>query len=486
MIIGNLATFPPRREGLVQAVQRLAPQLDVLNIVLNEYDAPLSELEPLSNVNQIIPEQDTKDTGKFLPDITGAEFVFLLDDDIVYPPDYVARSLEMMRRLGPGYIGGYHGSIYIRPRPRATLRLRMAMQSVREWWSYDWPVVADFRQTFTFYRALEQAQVVDQLGSGVSVVPGAVMPPFDVMRDSQKFVDVRLSRWCFEHAVKRVVLPRKAGWLQPLRYEETIYQDFTRSNPPEVAREIMTYAFKTPDCGTVPSELADCIVPDPERARKRKKNKMWPFGRKKKASRETFSSADYWRERYAKGGTSGAGSYGRLADYKAGVINALVADRGIDSVIEFGFGDGNQASMFEFPSYTGIDVVPELVARAKTRFADRPGWTFSTRADFELQPAGHDLALSLDVIYHLIEDDVFDAYMSDLVNASGKYLLIYASDRDDMPPAVHVRHRKYTSWIAENAPQWRCIETLENPFAMKEGDDPTQTSFAFFNLFERR
>ena len=37
-------------------------------------------------------------------------------------------------------------------------------------------------------------------------------------------------------------------------------------------------------------------------------------------TRRTFESQSYWKERYAKGGTLGAGSYGRLAQFKSEVI----------------------------------------------------------------------------------------------------------------------------------------------------------------------
>ena len=57
---------------------------------------------------------------------------------------------------------------------------------------------------------------------------------------------------------------------------------------------------------------------------------------------QTFNSASYWDSRYVSGGTSGAGSYGHLAEFKANVLNTFVANRNIKLVIEFGFGDGNQ------------------------------------------------------------------------------------------------------------------------------------------------
>ena len=77
----------------------------------------------------------------------------------------------------------------------------------------------------------------------------------------------------------------------------------------------------------------------------------------RKYSRRVFpGSQPYWERRYARGGDSGAGSYGRLAIFKAEFVNSFVRDHGIRSVIEFGCGDGNQLSLAEYPSYFGLDV----------------------------------------------------------------------------------------------------------------------------------
>jgi hypothetical protein len=51
-----------------------------------------------------------------------------------------------------------------------------------------------------------------------------------------------------------------------------------------------------------------------------------------------FSSNSYWEARYGAGGSSGAGSYGRLAAFKAAFVNAFVADNHIRSVLDLGCG----------------------------------------------------------------------------------------------------------------------------------------------------
>lgn len=116
MKVANLATYPPRHASMLDVVRALAPQLDRLNVVLNEYEQVPQDLDAFSNVVGILPEHDTKDAGKFLPDVSDADYVFLVDDDLIYPDDYVARTIASFEALGPsGFVGAYHGSLYVRP-----------------------------------------------------------------------------------------------------------------------------------------------------------------------------------------------------------------------------------------------------------------------------------------------------------------------------------------------------------------------------------
>lgn len=199
---------------------------------------------------------------------------------------------------------------------------------------------------------------------------------------------------------------------------------------------------------------------------------------------ENFSSSErYWEERYKTGGDSGAGSYGPFAEFKAEVLNRLVRERGVRSVIEFGCGDGNQLSLAEYPSYTGYDVSETALALCRTRFASDATKRFRAMREYDGEQA--ELTLSLDVVYHLVEDEVFEGYMRTLFAAATRYVVILASDSEDvpMPPAAHVRHRHWTPWVARTFPEWRLAEHIKNPYPYT-GDSRTGT-FADFYVFER-
>jgi hypothetical protein len=74
-----------------------------------------------------------------------------------------------------------------------------------------------------------------------------------------------------------------------------------------------------------------------------------------------------------------------------------------------------------------------------------------------------DLALSLDVIYHLTEDAVFETYMAHLFAAGTRFVIIYATNGEQAGTAPHVRHRHFTPWVEAWRPDWRLLEVTRGP-----------------------
>lgn len=183
------------------------------------------------------------------------------------------------------------------------------------------------------------------------------------------------------------------------------------------------------------------------------------------------SSKEYWERRYANNDTSGAGSYNEFADFKAEVINDFVKGKMIQSVIEFGCGDGNQLKLATYPSYIGFDVSQQAIDRCSAIFKNDNSKVFKNISEYNNDKA--DLVLSLDVIYHLVEDDVFHTYMENLFKSANKYLIIYSTDTDkqESPQAPHVKHRKFTKWLADNITQWILLKKTTNPIKHPVSDE---------------
>ncbi len=211
-------------------------------------------------------------------------------------------------------------------------------------------------------------------------------------------------------------------------------------------------------------------------------------GHRRASARSAFPGVvPYWDNRYAGGGSSGAGSAGRLAEFKAKVLNEFVEGHDVRTVLELGCGDGAQLELARYPSYVGIDVSQTAIDLCRRRFAGDRSKRFFHAEEREAYEGTYDLVLSLDVIFHLVEDAVYERYMAELQRHAGKYVIIYSSNYDDVPEkpwAPHVRHRKFSEAFDSAADPWRLLSTVDNVYPYDEAD-PDNTSFADFYMYER-
>ena len=196
------------------------------------------------------------------------------------------------------------------------------------------------------------------------------------------------------------------------------------------------------------------------------------------------STADYWERRYASGGDSGAGSTGDLAVFKATVINNLVDSVQPKRVLEFGCGDGRQLERLRIDEYIGLDVSRSAIDQCVTRFrADQSKsffWYDSSRFVDNALLFSADLTISIDVIYHLIEEDLFDGYLRQVFKSARKYVLIYSSDFDSAGQAAHVRHRSVTKWVKENGEHWTLVLKIPNKFPIQKFQFGSHADFFLF------
>lgn len=195
-------------------------------------------------------------------------------------------------------------------------------------------------------------------------------------------------------------------------------------------------------------------------------------------------SEKYWETRYKLDGNSGDGSYDNLCAFKADVLNNFVQTHTIEHIIDFGCGDGNQLRYATYPSYLGLDVSSTIIKKCQAMFANDASKNFKLMHDYHNETAP--LCLSLDVIYHLVEDDVFEQYMNMLFKASTQFVIIYSSNTSVQQKiqAPHVKHRKFSDWVDANSPHWKLIEHIKNKFPYSEKDQ--SGSFADFYVYKKQ
>jgi SAM-dependent methyltransferase len=193
----------------------------------------------------------------------------------------------------------------------------------------------------------------------------------------------------------------------------------------------------------------------------------------------SFESEKYWVDRYAAGRNSGSGSYNHLAEFKAEILNDFVGTQQVRSVIEYGCGDGNQLKLANYPKYTGFDVSPGAIELCQQIFTADPSKEFKLAKDYAGERA--ELTLSLDVLYHLIEDRVYESYLSRLFDSATNYVIIYSSDKEEQQNIAHLKHRKFTTWVEKNRQQWELIQHIPNRYP--DNGNAEQTSFADFYIY---
>lgn len=189
-----------------------------------------------------------------------------------------------------------------------------------------------------------------------------------------------------------------------------------------------------------------------------------------------FNSSNYWEQRYRSGRDSGNGSYGKLAMFKAGIINLFIEEHDIKSVLDFGCGDGHQASFFDCQEYIGYDISKTAIEQCKKKFEVDTTKTFTSNIE-DLKPV--DLTLSCEVLFHLVEYGVFIQYLQNLFVLSNRFVIIYSSNNEGiLPDAYHIKHRNFTSVVAECFPMWKFIRFIPNKYPKE--------CFSDFYIYEKQ
>ena len=207
--------------------------------------------------------------------------------------------------------------------------------------------------------------------------------------------------------------------------------------------------------------------------------KKWKFflGQKSK-----FETSKYWEARYKLNGKSGSGSYGNLALFKANFLNQFLLKNNINDVIELGCGDGNQLKFVKYKKYIGYDISPSAIKLCESIFKQDDSKKFYLLGKFQKIDLQTELSLSLDVIFHLIEDDLYEVYMNNLFSISNRYVIIYSSNYEKKL-SEHVRCRKFTNWVEKNQKnKFELVEIIKNKYPFNQ-NYPDTTSFSDFYIY---
>lgn len=227
-VVASLCSIPERAELLRQTLASLAPQVDALHVYLDRYEAVpdfVRDCHPRVTVYLSRDYPGLRDNGKFLAFAAQQTdcYYFTADDDIVYPPDYVACLVRRIEHYGRQAVVGVHGVLL----PEDAQRY-----------------FSGYRKVLVFRRGLERDALVNNLGTGTVAFHASLMQGLDVgfFREAG-MADLYLSLFCKLRDVPMVAIARPDKWLQEMPspnvslYRESAQSDerqsiLVRSNGP--------------------------------------------------------------------------------------------------------------------------------------------------------------------------------------------------------------------------------------------------------------
>src|SRR5690554_307217 len=109
-ITANMATMPQRMDTAFLAIESIYHQVDIIRLYLNNFEE--IPIEYRDRKIEIYQGEDLKSSGKLFNALNSNEYYFCIDDDIVYPKNYVHDAIKKLNEYDDDIIVSHHGRIF--------------------------------------------------------------------------------------------------------------------------------------------------------------------------------------------------------------------------------------------------------------------------------------------------------------------------------------------------------------------------------------
>jgi hypothetical protein len=137
---------------------------------------------------------------------------------------------------------------------------------------------------------------------------------------------------------------------------------------------------------------------------------------------------------------------------------AIIQKHGIESLLDFGCRHGATLELLEVSGYLGFDPRSNDIDILRERYLSNPQKKFTDNVNAIKRK---ELAISFDVLFHLIKDSVYEDCMRSLFLSSTRFVLIYSSNTErtdgENGTAPHVRYGIFQEHIPSYFFFWRFI-----------------------------
>jgi len=225
-VTANIASYPSRENSLNRMLASIKGQFDSIRISVNN-PSKFGDIVLQPGDTYLINSQETDltDNGKFdsLDLIQEPEYYFTLDDDLIYPPDYVKRTIEAIEKYK--CIVSYHG--------------RQLLGTGINYYTG--------HKTFRCLNDVISDEMVDVVSTGVTAFDTIYFHPKGLANSpDQKMSDLIFSLEAAKQGKQMGVLNHSAGWITPINNKETIHATESIKPTPrqnQIANEIFNLRY---------------------------------------------------------------------------------------------------------------------------------------------------------------------------------------------------------------------------------------------------
>jgi hypothetical protein len=212
-IIATIASMPGRVLSLEETINSMIDQVDEIWVYLNyEHHVPKYLKHPKIKVSSMIIG-DLGDAGKFYASHLIRGYHFTIDDDIIYPSDYVSKTIETIDKYSRGTIVSYHGRRFGNK-----------------------PVISYYKgatHQFCFLKTVYHDEIIDVPGTGVMAYHTQTIQFSIEDFAATNMADIWVGKKARENNTSITILAHQKQWLKESKltsHHESIYSNMVKND----------------------------------------------------------------------------------------------------------------------------------------------------------------------------------------------------------------------------------------------------------------
>jgi hypothetical protein len=234
--IVNVASYN-RIDSLVKSLDSIIDQCDIINVLLNSHDGDIPEILYHDKVNLILSDNSLGDAMKFYMLDKSNGYYLTIDDDLIYPPNYVEYMIAKCKEYGNTRVMTLHG---------------------RNFSSF--PITSYYRSATERYACLNTVKknvIVQFGGTGVMCFHTDL---FKVGIDyfmAPNMADVWIGRYCLNNKIEILCLRHESGFIKYTPQKTTIYDQESKSDKIQTGLVNELFAPKIVETKIVETKIED-------------------------------------------------------------------------------------------------------------------------------------------------------------------------------------------------------------------------------------